>query len=99
MLDQFKNFNTDGSGLDELLALSAFGRAMRSECEAQKVSEPEYVAEQLNTLRREIATRMSDRREARKREIKAQLESLQTREEKRLALEKELAELEPVVVP
>jgi ATP-dependent Lon protease len=99
MLDQFKNFNTEGLELDELLALSAFGRAMRTECEAQKVSEPEYVAEQLNTLRREIEARMSDRREARKREIKAQLESLKTKEEKRAALEQELAALEQTIVP
>ena len=60
--------------------------------------EPEYVAVQLNTLRREIEARMSDRREARKREIKAQLDSLQTQAERRAKLEKELAELEPAVI-
>lgn len=95
MLSEFKNFNADGSELDELIALAAFGRSQRGEYEAQRVPEPEYVATQLNTLRREIETRMSDRREARKREIKAQLDSLQTQAERRSKLEKELAELEP----
>lgn len=96
MLNDFKNFNTDGLELDQLIALAAFGRAQRAEYEAQRVPEPEYVAEQLNTLRREIEARMSDRREARKREIKAQLDCLQTKEERRTKLEKELADLETV---
>ena len=96
MLNDFKNFNTDALELDQLVALAAFGRAQRAEYEAQRVPEPEYVAEQLNTLRREIETRMSDRREARKREIKAQLDSLQTKEERRSKLESELADLERV---
>ena len=98
MLNVFKNFNADGAELDELIALAAFGRAQRAEYEAQRVPEPEYVAVQLNTLRREIEARMSDRREARKREIKAQLDSLQTQAERRAKLEKELAELEPAVI-
>ena len=95
MLNEFKNFNADGAELDELIALAAFGRSQRAESPAQRVPEPEYVATHLNTLRREIESRMSDRREARKREIKAQLDSLQTQAERRAKLEKELAELEP----
>ena len=95
MLNEFKNFNAEAAELDELIALAAFGRSQRSEYEAQRVPEPEYVALQLNTLRREIESRLSDRREARKREIHAQLESLQTQAERRAKLEKELAELEP----
>lgn len=95
MLNEFKNFNAEAADLDELIALAAFGRSQRSEYEAQRVPEPEYVSLQLNTLRREIESRLSDRREARKREIKAQLEGLQTQAERRAKLEKELAELEP----
>jgi len=96
MLDQFKNYSNDSLDLDELVALAAFGRQLRAEYEAQRVSEPEYVATQLNAVRREIEAKMADRREARKREIKAQLSGLKTAAEKRAELEKELETLEPV---
>ena len=93
MLQDFKNFNAEQADLEELVALSAFGKQLRAEFEAQKVPIPEYVSDNLNTLSREIDVRMADRREARKREIKSTLEGLKSREEKREALEKELAEL------
>lgn len=98
MLDQLKNFSDNSLDLDELVALAAFGRQLRAEFEAQRVSEPEYVAMQLNAVRREIEAKMADRREARKREIKSQLQGLKTAGERRAELEKELVELEPVSV-
>ena len=98
MLDQFKNYSNDSLDLDELVALSAFGRQLRAEYEAQRVPEPDYVGLQLNAVRREIEAKMADRREARKREIKAQLSGLKTAAEKRQELEKELADLEPATV-
>lgn len=96
MLDQFKTFNKDRLDLDELVSIAAFGRALREEYAAQKVDEPEYVNNQLKTVNREIQDRVADQRETRKKNLKAQLQGLKTKEEKRVELEKELAELEAV---
>ncbi len=98
MLDQFKNYSNDSLDLDELVALSAFGRQLRAEYEAQRVPEPDYVGLQLNAVRREIEAKMADKREARKREIKSQLSGLKTAAERRQELEKELEQLEPATV-
>ena len=96
MLDDFKTFNKDRLDLDDLVALAAYGRLLRAEYEAQKVDEPEFVDIQLKALRREIASRTDDKREARRRAIKTQLQSLKTPAERRAELEKELGELEVV---
>lgn len=97
MLEQFKNFNVDAADLDELVALSAFGKQLRGEFEAQKVAVPEYVSDNLNSLAREIDGRMADRRATRVRELRSQRDSLKTAQERRDAIDKELAALgEPV---
>ena len=93
MLDQFKAFNTEVADLDELVAMAAFGRSLRSEFEALNVSVPEFADDQLRVIKREIETRVADRRAARVRELKAQRDSLKTAAEKREAIEKELASL------
>ena len=99
MLNEFKNFNVEGGDLDELVALSAFGKQLRGEFESQKVAVPEYVSDNLNALAREIDSRVADRRAQRVRELKQQRASLATAQEKREAIEKELAALgEPVGV-
>ena len=99
LLQDFKSFNVDAADLDELVALSAFGKQLRGEFEAQKVAVPEYVSDNLNSIAREIDSRMADRRATRVRELKAQRDSLKTAQERRDAIDRELAELgEPVAV-
>ena len=99
MLDTFKAFNTEVADLDELVAMAAFGRSLRAEFESLNVSVPEFVDDQTRVIKREIETRVADRRAARVRELKAQRDSLKTAAEKREAIEKELASLgEPVGV-
>jgi len=93
MLETFKGFNTEVADLDELVAMAAFGRNFRAEFESLNVSVPEFVDDQLRTIKREIETRVADRRAARIRELKAQRDSLKTAAEKREAIEKELASL------
>lgn len=93
MLDEFKNINVDRLDIDELVNLAAFGRQFRQEFEALSAPVPEYVDDNLRTVRGEINARLADRRAARSREIKSQLENLKSREEKRTQLEKELAAL------
>lgn len=97
MLNEFKSFTAARMDLDDLVALAAFGRRLREEYEAQKVEEPEFVDVQLKSLRREIQGRVADSQEARRRKIKAQLQSLKTPAERRAELEKELESLSVVV--
>ncbi len=96
MLNEFQTFNKDRlNGVDDLVALAAFGRALRAEYVEQKADVPDFVDVQLGTLRREIASRLADKREARRRHVKSQLQALKTSAERRAELEKELADLEP----
>ncbi len=96
-LSQFQNFNLDQTTLDELIALSVFGRQLRAEYEALQLEEPEWVDVQLKTIRREIHARNADAKEARLREIDARLDALKTPGEKRTELLKEKAKLEKAV--
>lgn len=98
MLDSFKAFNVEAADdLDELVAMSAFGRSLKAEFELQNISTPEFVDDSLRAIKREIERRVADRRAARVRELKAARAGLATAQEKREAIEKELAALgEPV---
>lgn len=94
MLDQFKAFNVEtADNLDELVAMSAFGQSLKAEFESQKIAVPEYVGDSLTAIKREIERRVSDRRAARVRELKAQEAGLKTAAEKREEIRKELAAL------
>lgn len=99
MLDQFKKFNAEAADLDELVAVAAFGRQFRAEHEALNVAVPEFVDDNLRVIRREIESRVADKRATRVRELKAQKENLKTAQERRSAIDAELAALgEPVGV-
>jgi hypothetical protein len=93
-LDTFRNFNVDGLDIDELVALSVFGRALRAEYETLQLEEPEWVDVQLKALRREIHTRNAQNLEARRREITLRLDSLKTPGQKKQELLKEAADID-----
>jgi len=93
MLEQFKKFNAEAADLDELVEVATFGRQFRAEHEALNVPVPEYVDDNIRVIRREIDARLSDKRAARVRELKAQRDSLKTAAERREAIDKELAAL------
>ena len=92
----FKNYNTARADLDELVAMAAFGRSLRSEYEAHQIEEPEFVGAKLKSLRAEIADRNADKIAARKSEIKARLDALKSPKEKAAELRKELEALQGV---
>lgn len=94
----FKNFSADRMDLDELVALSAFGKSLRAEYEALQLEEPDFVGVQINTLKREIRSRVADKLEARKRELANRIDSLKTPKEKKAELEAELQKLEKQLV-
>lgn len=80
--------------LDEAVALSAFGRSLKAEYEAQAIETPEWLDNRLRELRREIKVRTQDVLDKRLREAKARLETLKTPTERREALEAEIKRLE-----
>lgn len=93
-LQQLKNFVADRLDLDELVALAAFGRHVRTEFEANNLDEPEWLDLQLKSLRREIHTRNADKLEARRKEINARIDSLKTPSERKQSLLKERQQIE-----
>jgi hypothetical protein len=97
MLDQFKSYTKDRLDVEQLVTLSAFGKALKAEFEAQRVEVPEYVTDQLKSIGREIQARVADGREALRKKLRAQLDTLKTTSERREDLQKQLAALEEPV--
>ena len=89
MLQQFKNFQVNVLQLEDLLALSVFGKALTAEYEHFGVEPPDWVVSNLKTLNNTIQARVADAVDARIRAIDAQLSGLQTAEERRTALKAE----------
>ncbi len=93
-LEQFRNFNVDGLDIDELVALSVFGRQLRAEYESLQIEEPEWVDVQLKSLRREIHVRNANALEARKREIDSRLDALKSPGQRKTELLNERAQID-----
>lgn len=94
MLNQFRSFNTDGADMDVLIAMSAFGVGLRDSYRLLTGEVPEWVSIQLKVISREVKSRLADGLEKRLREAKARRTALAPAEEKRAALDMEIAELE-----
>lgn len=94
LIDQIRNFNVEGTALEDLVALSAQTRIVQAEFESLKIEAPEFLDLKGKEIRREILSRQADRLEKLLREKKSRREALMPAEEKRQALDKEIAELE-----
>ena len=85
MLERLKSFDTDAMDVEQMVALSAFGRSVSAEFE-QFGDAPEWIAERLTTLRRAIKAAMADKLAAQMKEIDLQLGHLRTKEEVKSSL-------------
>lgn len=94
MINELKNFNADRLDLDELIALSAFGRCFHAEVAFLNVEEPDWLAPNLRSLRKEISMRQQDRLEKLLRQKKSRLQALKPAAEKRQEIEDEIKKLE-----
>jgi hypothetical protein len=95
MLNALKAFSSIGRlETEDLIELSAFARTYEAEFTALGVETPEWVTNQTKALRREIKARNADALAARLRELKARREALKTPDEKREALDAQIAALE-----
>lgn|GEM_PF-3173879 len=94
LIDDIRKFETEGLALEDLVTLSAVGRAIQAEFEALNVELPDWFDSKMREIRKEITLRQADRLEKMLREKKSRLEALLPAEEKRQALKDEIAKLE-----
>ncbi len=57
IIDQLRTFDSDGTAIEDLVALSAMGKFVQSEFTAFNVEEPEWLGPKLREVRREIQKR------------------------------------------
>lgn len=93
-ISQLKNLDTDRYDLDDLVALSAEGKALQAEYSALGVDEPEWLGSAVRSLTRDIRTRQADAIEKRLRQAKARVQALKPASERRAELEAEIAKLQ-----
>jgi sRNA-binding carbon storage regulator CsrA len=95
LIDEIRKFDIDSvTAIEDLVALSAIGRAVQNEFVTLAVEAPEFLDVKLADIRREIRSRNADRIQKLIREKKSRLESLLPAEEKRQALKDEIDRLE-----
>jgi hypothetical protein len=95
MLSELKSFQANSRySLEELLSLSAYGRALEDECTALSVEPPGWLPEQNKAVRREIRAKTADALEQRLKELRSRREALKTPDEKRKSIEDEISQLE-----
>jgi len=93
-INQLKSLNTDKYDLDELVALSAEGKALQAEYSALGADEPEWLGTAVRSLARDIRVRQADAIEKRLRQAKARVQALKPASERRAELEAEIASLQ-----
>lgn len=94
MFDELRKFDKDNADLDKMMALSAFGKSLQAEYLTHAVPVPDWLTTTMTTLGHEITSKTKDQLEKRKRELLAQRSGLETAEEKRNRIAKELAEID-----
>jgi hypothetical protein len=94
MLDQLRSFEPTRLSIDELVALSAFGRSLVTEFAFQSLPTPEWLSDRMRTLQRAISSRVKDQLELRLKEIQQQEKTLMTPSERRDAIAAERKAIE-----
>ena len=93
-ISQLKQLDCDRYDIDELVALSAEGKALQAEYASLGVDEPEWLGAAVRSLSRDVRTRQADAVEKRLRQAKARLQALKPQAERRAELEAEIAALQ-----
>lgn len=94
MLEKLKNLNLDRIDLDEAVSLLALGRMTQSGYKQFDVPSPHWLNDVLDLLEAEVLRRRREMLAARKKEIAAQLTSLESPAERRKKLEAEAARID-----
>lgn len=93
LLNELRNTSFKGSDLEELMALDTFAHSLRARYEARQIPEPDWLSARIPELGRELAMRTDDAKQKRIRELMSQQQALMTPNEKKKAIETELAAL------
>lgn len=83
-----------GSDLDELVAVMAGGKLIKTQYDELKMSPPELFNTNMLAIEKEIRSRRRDNIERTLKEFKARKEALKTADEKRKDLDQGIADLE-----
>lgn len=94
MLNELKTLNLQRPDIDELVALSVFGKGMRAEYEAHQLEVPQWLDDRTRDISREIRNRTEDARAKRISEIRSRMDALKTATERKAELQAELDKLE-----
>lgn len=97
MYDKLRAVQIDRIDLHEAVALASYAQTLKSAFEHRQIDVPEWLADSARTLDAEVGSRLRDARLKRLREAKNRLSALATPDQKRAALEKEIAALEAAV--
>lgn len=99
MLHQFREIELDRNGMDELLALRAFGRAFEMEWTDYDLEVPPWVTDRLALLDKEIRSRVADALAKDIKDTELRLEALKSRDERKEELNARLARLKAKAAP
>ncbi len=94
MLKELRGLDVERTDLDEMVALSTFGRAMNAEYDRLAIPIPEWLEDRLTELDRETRLRRTDALEKKLKELKARKETLKTAEQKRTDVDSEMLKIE-----
>jgi hypothetical protein len=94
MLDRLKRLEVTPMDTEEMITLAMFARGYHSECGAQGVDVPEYVADALAILTREIRSREMDKLAKTLKDLKAAQTDDLTPSERRQLREKEIEKVQ-----
>jgi hypothetical protein len=89
-INALKTFTVERMDVYEMIGLLDDAERLRSRCESMNVDEPDFLGLTINTLKREIRSRMADKLEAEKRRLTAQLDALKTNAERKAELQRQL---------
>ena len=93
MINELKNANLDRPDMEELIALYAFAGSVTRTYVELKIETPDWLDSKMKDIRREITMRELANKEKRIKEVEARLTTLESVEEKRARLKRELEDL------
>lgn len=94
LIERLKNINIESATIDEMVEVSADARSVEAEYGQLKVSVPDALTSGVATLRKAIQFRIQDKMEKDLKSLKAQMEAMQTVQEKRDKIAAQVAALE-----
>ncbi len=93
MLRDLRGLDTERTDLDEMVALSAFGTAMKAEYERTTIPSPDWLDDRLGDLNRAIRLLRQDALEKKLKELETRQEALKTADQKRTDVVAEMAKV------